>query len=594
MKKILALLLLVIAAATLLCACGDPEPVYYTVEFDSDGAEKYTNRQILEGSLVVEPGNPTRGGYYFTGWYSDGKLWNFDTDTVEGNIKLVAGWKRITYRVTFDSQGGDVLVPEQLIPSGDQVTEPAQPSREGHRFLGWYSDGQLWNFASDPVIDNMVLTAAWEEITTYTVSFNSNGGTAVPSQTVVEGEMASFPANPTKMGHRFLGWYLGTEIYDFSNAVEANINLTAAWEEIVIPTHTVIFDSQGGSAVETQHPETGTAVSEPTAPTYPTSDTEIRAATFLGWYLGDVRYDFTAPVTANITLTAKWEIAVYYTVTFNAEGDAAYPQVFTLPKGDQLPVLRPSKDDYRFLGWYDDSGKLWNASADLPTSHLTLTARWEQIPTYRVVFDSKGGTEVSAQSVIEGGYISAPGEPTLENCRFDGWYDGDKKWDFNTMTVDGNKTLTAKWVEQVRVVFKDVGGTPYFEGLVDKGSLITQVAAPTKKNYRFDGWYHGEVKWDFEAMTADDHIEITPKWVRQYTVTFDTTYEHVIPSQTVDEGTVLSAPDTPQRGANFFFDGWYIKGTDTKWTFGDGGRAVTSDVDLVARWYITLPPHIFN
>jgi uncharacterized repeat protein (TIGR02543 family) len=111
MKKILAMLLVLVAALAVLAACGDTEdPItYFTVEFDSNGAEKYTSRQLAEGSLVIEPQTPSRGGYYFTGWYCNGELWNFETDTVSDNIKLTAGWKRVTFAVSFDSNGGACL-----------------------------------------------------------------------------------------------------------------------------------------------------------------------------------------------------------------------------------------------------------------------------------------------------------------------------------------------------------------------------------------------------------------------------------------------------------------------------------------------------
>ena len=284
---------------------------------------------------------------------------------------------------------------------------------------------------------------------------------------------------------------------------------------------------------------------------------------------------------------------IYYKVTFEAEGDSEYPKSYILPKGETVPVLRPSKENYRFAGWYNGQ-TLWNVSSDLPTSNITLTAAWTPIPTYRVIFDTLGGSVVAVQTVYEGGYVSDPGVPTLPSHRFDGWYYGDEKWNFNTMTVTGQITLTAKWVEQVKIVFNGVDGDQIYSKMIDKGALIPTYTAPTKKDHRFDGWYSGETLWKFETMAANENVTLTPKYVRQYTVTFDTDCSLVVPSQLVDENGYIPRPDTPQRGTQYSFDGWYIENTDIEWVFvGEERMAVTYDVVLVARWSIMTPPDIF-
>ena len=350
----------------------------------------------------------------------------------------------------------------------------------------------------------------------------------------------------------------------------------------------------GGGAIEAQHPVENTLVAKPQNPIYPTSDTEIRSATFLGWYLGENLYDFSTPVVADITLTAKWSVVIYYKITFAAEGADGYPQTFIIEKGEPIPVLTPAKDDFVFAGWYNGE-KPWNNAADLPTANTTLTAKWTPIPTYRVVFDTKGGSTVAVQTVKEGGFVKEPGKPSLAGHRFDGWYYGEELWNFNTMTVNEAITLTAKWVEQVNVVFNDTDGTRIYSRVVDKGALIPEYAGiPTKKNYRFDGWYSGETAWDFATMTADSDIELVPKWVRQYTVTFNTGCDIVIPTQLVDENGYVTRPDTPQRGTQYSFDGWYIENTEIEWVFkGEEAMIVDFDVVLEARWSIMTPPDIF-
>ena len=142
----------------------------------------------------------------------------------------------------------------------------------------------------------------------YTVTFDSYGGTPVPpAQEVEYGLTATKPADPTLKGYTFAFWYLGEDeqnatAYDFDTPVTENITLTAKWN---INKYTVTFDSYGGTPVPpAQEVEYGLTATEPAAP-------EKTGYTFDGWYLGDEKYDFSAAVEQNITLTAKWHVTLH-------------------------------------------------------------------------------------------------------------------------------------------------------------------------------------------------------------------------------------------------------------------------------------------
>lgn len=77
-----------------------------------------------------------------------------------------------------------------------------------------------------------VVYAVKPVVTTYTVTFNSDGGSTVSSQTVESGSQATKPANPTRDGYTFLGWYNGSIAYSFSSKVTSDITLTAKWEKV--------------------------------------------------------------------------------------------------------------------------------------------------------------------------------------------------------------------------------------------------------------------------------------------------------------------------------------------------------------------------
>ena len=138
-----------------------------------------------------------------------------------------------TFSVTFNSNGGSAVT-AQIVDNGGKATEPVDPTKQGYVFDAWYKEAQFtneWDFANDTVTSNTILYANW--IAQYTVTFNSNGGSAVTAQTVEAGEKATEPSDPTKDGYTFSGWYTSdtlTTAWDFStDTVNSNITLYAKW-----------------------------------------------------------------------------------------------------------------------------------------------------------------------------------------------------------------------------------------------------------------------------------------------------------------------------------------------------------------------------
>ena len=153
-----------------------------------------------------------------------------------------------------------------------------------------------------------VITACKQK--TFTVSFNSNGGTEVAAITkVIDGAKITEPQQPTKDDFVFDGWYKDSDLtqeWDFeTDTVKSNITLYAKWraEE---KKFTVTFDSTGGSNVTAiNNIKSGTKIQAPAAPTKDDY-------TFDGWYKESAlnnKWDFnTDTVTSNITLFAKWSL----------------------------------------------------------------------------------------------------------------------------------------------------------------------------------------------------------------------------------------------------------------------------------------------
>ncbi|QMV40697.1 InlB B-repeat-containing protein [Cohnella cholangitidis] len=165
---------------------------------------------------------------------------------------MYAKWTPINYTVTFNSNGG-TAVANQTVSYNSNATAPAAPTRTGYTFGGWYSNtGLTTSFAfTTPITGNTTLYAKWT-LNSYTVTFNSNGGSTVSNQTVSHNNTATAPANPTKTGYTFGGWYTNAALstaFTFTTAITGNTTLYAKW---TLNNYTVTFNSNGGSAVASQ------------------------------------------------------------------------------------------------------------------------------------------------------------------------------------------------------------------------------------------------------------------------------------------------------------------------------------------------------
>ena len=130
-----------------------------------------------------------------------------------------------------------------------------------------------------------------EVIGAYTVTFQSEGGSEVASQ-IRANALADQPADPTKEGYTFIGWYNGESEWDFETPVTADLTLTAKWQ---LNQYTITFKPENGGQDIVIKQDYGTAI---TAPANPTKT----GYTFAGW-------DKTIPTTmpaGDMTITARW------------------------------------------------------------------------------------------------------------------------------------------------------------------------------------------------------------------------------------------------------------------------------------------------
>ena len=199
----------------------------------------------------------------------------------------------------------------------------------------------------------------------------------------------------------------------------------------VIGAYTVTFQSEGGSEVASQIRANAPAAQ----PDNPTKE----GHTFIGWYSGESEWDFETPVTADLTLTAKWQIN-RYTITFDTAGGSEVPSI-TQDYGTAItPPAAPTRTGYTFAGWDK------TIPATMPAENITLTARWT-VNQYTITFKPENGGQDIVIKQDYGTAITAPANPTKTGYTFAGW----DKTIPSTMPA-GDMTITARWTENRVIV----------------------------------------------------------------------------------------------------------------------------------------------
>ena len=224
----------------------------------------------------------------------------------------------ISYAAASGDTGVTGLPASHSVIQGQATTVSSTvPTREGYEFVNWMDDDSGNEYdpgdSITPTAD-VTLYAQWAQV--YTVTFNSDGGSAVASQSVTSGGTATQPADPTKPGYTFAGWTLGGSAYNFSTPVTGNITLTASWTGLTW----TIYDN--GTQVASGNGPT-------TLPAAPSGTITNGGHTYTFYKWGVVASDISTPTTSNpgtmydagasFTPTANGTIirAVY---TYDAEG----------------------------------------------------------------------------------------------------------------------------------------------------------------------------------------------------------------------------------------------------------------------------------
>ncbi|HDI4209001.1 TPA: InlB B-repeat-containing protein [Listeria monocytogenes] len=284
----------------------------------------------------------------------------------------------------------------------------------------------------------------------YNVTFNIDGNTS-EVKTVTEEDLIPEPANPTKQGYTFDGWYdaeTGGTKWDFTTG-QMPANDLMLYAHFSVNSYQVNFDIDG--AVMNEAVVYDTLLNEPTAPTK-------QGYTLDGWYdaeTGGNKWDFkTMKMPANdVTLYAHFTVSSYQ-VNFDIDG-AVTNEAIVYDTLLNEPAT-PTKQGYTFDGWYDaeTGGNKWDfKTMKIPANDVTLYAHFT-INNYQANFDIDGS--VTNETITYDTLLNEPTAPTKQGFLFDGWYDaevGGTKWDFNTMKMPANDiTLYAHFSKETPLI----------------------------------------------------------------------------------------------------------------------------------------------
>ena len=486
-------------------------PATHTVTFVSNGGTEIASKEVVSGLKINEPSKPTKDKYLFRGWYEDATFstkFDFYNTPITSDMTLYAKWEAANsikeIRLVGDIQYGTVSV--GTLPSfnprttTDSITidrtnsdwaykmqnglwsrfgsETPTAVNDGKTNYGYdfnvkpndgyqlASDFKVFYNEEDVTLSVKVSKYSWGAYVTvdlgkaigtpvvYTITFNSNDGTAVESQNVNAGEKLTEPTPaPTREGFTFDGWYEDSTFsnkFDFNTPITDSMTLYAKWSE---NKYTLTFNSNGGTG-------TMTPIADLTGEyTLPTNEFAAPSGKqFKGWSLtADGAIVTKVAMTENRTVYAIWEDipVVTYTLTFDANGGtgtmtpiADLTGEYTLPTNEFT-----APGGKQFKGWSLTPDGATVSKVDM-TENKTVYAIWEDIPavTYTLTFNANGGTgsmtpiaDLTGEYTLPANGFTAPG-----GKQFKGW----------SLTTDGTIVTKVDMTENrtVYAIWTNIGG----------------------------------------------------------------------------------------------------------------------------------------
>ncbi len=391
---------------------------------------------VYIGGAATAPAAPTREHYTFSGW-------DKAFDNVTESIVVTATYtEHEKFTVTFKDHDGTTL-DIVTVYIGEAATAPAAPTREHYTFSGW-------DKAFDNVTESIIVTATYTEHEKFTVTFKDHDGTTLDTVTVYTSEAATAPTVPARENFTFTGWDKA-----FDNVTESII-VTATYTEH--EKFTVIFKDHDDSTIDTITVYIGKAVAA-------ISDPVRDGYAFTGWMFGGTLYDFTTPVTEDITLVASYTRG--YTATYTDENGNVLKVVSVAVGETPVAPIAPYKAHHVFSSWVLSDGS-FESGAVTYTPVYTLVK-------HVVTFNHANGTgDTTPITVDDCTAVTEQPAPAYDGFTFAYWMtDQGEIYDFSAPVIK-DIVLTAKYeiattipaaTESETVVYISPGYLEFYMGI---------------------------------------------------------------------------------------------------------------------------------
>lgn len=602
---------------------------------NATGGNSTSSASFTTASSPIVLPTPTKTGYTFAGWYSDSALVNsigsaganYSPTGATLALNAYAKWTANDYTFTYDANSADSgSVPTE---SSKQITQSATIKanignlvRAGYTFSGWntQSDGNGTNYLSGSIFtvgsSNVTLYAKWNA-NTYTVTYNSNGGTGsaqrsstnVTSDSYTTGGSAiALPGVGTleRAGYTFVGWNTsaaGTGTNRLENDIYTTVSNTILYAKWSPVTYSISYNgntSDGGTSPSTGGYTTGQASPYSVATNTFTKTLNV----FGGWNTAadgsGISYSPGASITtlANIVLYATWipQYTLHYAINGGSVSSGSLPTDRLYNTGTSVgPVFSSvSRTGYNFGGWRNGATTIASGGSFTIVEDSVLTAIWTPI-NYTISYDSDGGstppsstTKQIGQSYTVGASVSKPG------YNFAGWSNGSSIVGAGAGIVMGSSdvTYTAQWVAQIYTVSYDWNGgrgTAVADVNYTFGTpaiTLPLVGDRIKDGYTFAGWSESTNGSLLSASYIPSQSRtLYALWnLGNFTVTFDPGRGTVANSTVAVQNGASTVLPLPTR-ANFTFNGWHTAVTGGS-SVGSNGASFTPSASqtIYARW----------
>ncbi len=540
MKKSLfsVFVLLAIVLFGILISCSpEKEPKIYTITFNGNGADNTDEIITLEVKEQEEYSFPSEGTYTKRGYKIRG--WSFSTDATGYSSRpewqqeayedrtWYAIWEPVDYYITYYSDNEDITHdswiagnPRSYTIESESFTLKPLSAEKGFKFIGWkYADEDDSTAEEELTIEkgtigDLSFVAVWEELSTYKITYDANGGNGTFTESKFQGETIKIAdkKNVSRTGYYFDGWYTSQDgsgtnyLINSDYSEDCSLTLYAKWTPQI---YSITYDPKGGELSEEKAvPTEYTIETETFALPVPT----MRGYNFLGWKI-EYSSDYTAKKEiekgsyGSMNFVAVWEGIPSCTIYYKANGGTGSFSV-TEYKGTPITISKGlERNGYKFNGWntsQNGGGTSYKEGDSYPNnSSLTLYAQW-QIITYNINYEGVDNATFSIDNpktyTIESKTFHL-NPPVKDGFVFLGWQETNSKDTTTRKDIEitkgttGDKSFTAQFRKSYtyNITF-NINGADGGEGpkeqILTEGDSLKMPSCGTlyKDNYTFCGW----------------------------------------------------------------------------------------------------------